>query len=419
MDKKVKGSWLIHHTNKLQGVTNQSGYDNTYLAGKAGILLSAISANNSITVNNDRLDVLARSANISKIELPTLIDVLEKQKLIDKSSGGVAVLGVTTTTALQHTSDLFDSLEPQPNELASIAIAERASLSPILTDDVKEELGDTYKLASSELTQLFTEAEQIGFVDVEKISNDQTLLFNGNLFRREATEKIKIVLDSLKSDEQIKLNELTEKLRKQACVDVNYAQQFLGVALFQKVTAIGLFDISVVSNSTESVGFLTLPSAFSKYSSSMVEDAFDLAKAFVSSITYGMTKSSYERGQIQMVDALLSALVRGESVGPVSAIAEDYKVLELKGVVQVKHGSKKGRSGPMLTLLKKEIGELALQAIRQGDVSEHSLQDLPTAAVTTFNGPEHNREKSRRTQIAMNPKATNDMLSILRTGGGL
>ena len=167
MDKKVKGSWLIHHTNKLQGVTNQSGYDNTYLAGKAGILLSAISANNSITVNNDRLDVLARSANISRIELPTLIDVLEKQKLIDKSSGGVAVLGVTTTMALQHTTDLFDSLEPQPNELASIAIAERASLSPILTDDVKEELGDTYKLASSELTQLFTEAEQIGFVDVD------------------------------------------------------------------------------------------------------------------------------------------------------------------------------------------------------------------------------------------------------------
>lgn len=101
------------------------------------------------------------------------------------------------------------------------------------------------------------------------------------------------------------------------------------------------------------------------------------------------------------------------------AIAEDYKVLELKGVVQVKNGTKNGRSGPMLTLLKKEIGELALQAIKQGDVSEHSLQVLPTAAVTTFNGPEYNREKSRRTQTQMSPKATNDMLSILRTGGGL
>lgn len=219
--------------------------------------------------------------------------------------------------------------------------------------------------------------------------------------------------------EQAKLKELTETLRKRACVSTDYAKQFLGEALFQKVTAIGLFDISVVSNSTENVGFLTLPSAFSKYSNSMVDDAFDLAKAFVSSVTYGMTKSYYERGQIQMVDALLGALVRGESVGPVRAIAEDYKVLELKGVVEVKQGTKKGRTGPMLRLLKTEVGELALQAIRQGDVSEHSLNALPTAAVTTFNGPEHNREKVRRTQTKMSPKATNDMLSILRTGGGL
>lgn len=343
MDKKTKGSWLIHHTNKLQGVTNQSGYEKTYLAGKAGILLSAISANKDSTVNNDRLSVLAKAANINTtFELPKLIEVLEQKSLVDKSAGGVAVLGVTTTTALQHTADLFDSLSPATNEIASIALAERASVAPILAKDVASDLADTYKIATGDLTQLFSEAEQIGFVDAEKLGNNQTLLFNGNLFRRDTTQKIKAVLDSLNVAEQSKLTELTETLRKKACVTTDYAKQFLGDALFQKLTAIGLFDVSVVSNSTEDVGFLTLPSAFSKYSNSMVDDAFDLAKAFVSSVTYGMTKSYYERGQIQMVDALLGALVRGESVGPVRAIAEDYKVLELKGVVEVKQGMKKG-----------------------------------------------------------------------------
>ena len=137
MDKKTKGSWLIHHTNKLQGVTNQSGYEKTYLAGKAGILLSAISANRDTTVNNDRLAVLAKATNINAtFELPKLIEVLQQQKLIDKSPGGVAVLGVTTATALQHTSDLFDSLTPSANEVASIALAERASLAPIHANDV-------------------------------------------------------------------------------------------------------------------------------------------------------------------------------------------------------------------------------------------------------------------------------------------
>lgn len=420
VDKKTKGSWLIHHTNKLQGVTNQTGYEKTFLAGKAGILLSAISSNNQVTVNNDRLTVLAKAANINTtFELPKLIEVLQQQQLIDTAGGGIAVLGVTTAKTLQHTSDIFDALAPASTEVATIALAELASLEPVLAGQVAIELADSYQLGKAEIGQLMSDSEQIGFVDAEKLSPGETLLFNGNLFRRETTRKIKAVLDSLTSAEQSKLNELTETLKKQACVDTDFASKLLGEPLFKKVTAIGLFDISVVSNSTEDVGFLTLPSAFSKYSNSMVDDAFDLAKAFVSSVTYGMTKSSYARGQIQMVDALLSALVRGESVGPVNAIAQDYKVLELKGVVEVKTGTKKGRTGPMLRLLKTEVGELALQAIRQGDVSEHSLSSLPAAAVTTFSGPEHNREKIRRAQTKMSPKATNDMLSILRTGGGI
>ena len=420
MDKMTKGSWLIHHTNKLQGVTNQAGYDKTFLAGKAGILLSAISSNNLATLNNDRLNVLAQAANINTIfELPKLIEILKQQQLVDTTNGGIAVLGVTTAKTLQHTSDIFDALAPNPSEVASITLAEKASLEPVLSSHVTTELADVYKLATPDIQRLMSDAEQIGFIDAEDLGGGQRLLFNGNLFRRETTRKIKTVLDSLSSAEQTKLNELTDKLKKHACVSANDATQLLGVPLFNKVAAIGLFDINIVSNLNEDAGFLTLPSAFSKYSNSMVDDAFDLAKAFISSLTYGMSKSSYARGRIQMVDALLSALVRGESVGPVNALAQDYKVLELKGVVEVRHGTKKGRSGPMLKLLKTEVGELTLQAIRQGDVSEHSLDSLPTTAVVRFNGPEHNREKVRRAQIKTSPKATHDMLSILRTGGGI
>ncbi|WP_336701289.1 hypothetical protein [Pantoea dispersa] len=420
MDTKTQGSWLIHHTNKLQTVTSQAGYDKTFLAGKAGILLSAISANKEVSLSSEKLEVLATASNINLVfELPKLIDLLKANQLVDTSKKGIAVLGVTTATALTHTSEIFKNLHPSSNELASIALAERASLSPIFRNDVETELSDEFKLSKNDLNQLFSDAEQISFVDNEKIDKDKVLLFNGNLFRRDTTQKIKKVLDSLTTHESTLLTEFTEELRRKACINVDNAKRMLGDALFNKVTAIGLFDLSVVSNSKEDAGFITLPSAFSKYSNSMVDDAFDLAKAFVSSITYGMTKSPYHRGQIQMVDALLSTLVRGEPIGPVPAIAEDYKVLELKGVVQVRNGTKNNRTGPMLHLLKKEVGELALQAIRQGDISEHSLEALPKASITTFNGPEQNRQKIRRTQTKLSPRATNDMLSILRTGGGL
>lgn len=418
MDQKTKGAWLIHHTNKLHGIRNPIGYDKLFLAGKAGILLSAISSNNQTIISKQRLEILAQASGISLIELPTLINELRKKELIDETENAIAVLGVTTSSALLHTSNIFDSLHPKVSENAVIDIAERASLEPITVSEASEELSNLHHLSTAEVNQVIYDAEQIGFVDVEKYDKSTKLFFNGNLFRREDAKKTKVILDSLSGVEQCNLIELTGLLKQKACLPVDKARSILGEELFSKVTAIGLFDINVVSNSAEEVGFLTLPSAFSKFSNSMVEDAFDLAKIFVSSITYGMTKSSYERGQIQMVDVLLSALIRGDSVGPVRAIAEDYKILELRGVVKVQTGTKNGRSGPMLSLIKREVGELALQVIRHGDVSEHSLDSFPSATITMFSGPEQNRERIRKKQIIENPKTTNDMIAILRTGGG-
>lgn len=418
LDNKVKGSWLIHHTNKLQSVTNQGQYLNTFVAGKAGILLSAISETNQSVITDSKLNVLANAANINvAFELPKLVEILSENELVDKGKNGLGVLGVTTTSALLHTSSIFDSLEPSRAECSAIDIAEAVSSKPICSNDLKELISDTHELSDNETKQVFHDSEQIGFVDVENFGKDEKVFFNGNLFRRESASKIKAVLDSLKPQEQANLNELTDMLKRQACVSVTVAQSVLGQQLFSKVNSIGFFDINVVSNSAEEVGYVTLPSAFSKYSSAMVDDAFDLAKAFVASLTYGMTKSSYARGQISMIDRLLSALIDGREIGPVNAIGQDYKVLELKGVVSIRQGSKNGRTGPMMKLLKKEIGELALQVIRQGDVSEQSLPSLPGAAITKYVGPEANREVIRRQQIQRSAFETNDMISSLRTGG--
>src|SRR4051794_12444617 len=164
MEKKIKGSWLIHHTEKLQGVTNQLGYDKTFLAGKAGILLSAISSDDDIRVPNQKLEVLAQAANINRLELPTILKVLLDHKLITTSATGLAVLGVTTSSALQHTADIFDSLEPTVQENAALALAEQASLQPISASHASEELGDTFHLTHADIAQLLIDAEQIGFV---------------------------------------------------------------------------------------------------------------------------------------------------------------------------------------------------------------------------------------------------------------
>ncbi len=419
MDKKTKGSWLVHQTAKLQNVTNQGSYENSYFAGKAGILLSAISADRQATLDNAKLEALAKASNINtRLELPSLLKALKDRDLIEIGANGIDVLGVTTAATLQHTADIFEDLSPSAIERAAIDLSERCSTRPQERNEIREQLSDEYSLSQPDASQLLADSESIGFADVEKIDSTKTLYFNGNLFRRDETKKIHAVLTSLAAEEQARFGEFNEILARRACVFTDEAERLLGEDLFKKLTAIGIYDINVVSNSQESVGFVTRPSAFAKFSNSMVEDAFDLAKAFVSSLTYGMTRSTYARGQIRMVEALLNTLIRGEPVGPVSAIANDYKVLELKHVVKVYTGEKSGRQGYLLKLLKREVGILALEAIQKGDISEQSLTVLPTAAVTRFQGPEENREKKRRTQVKSSPKATNDMLQVLRTGGG-
>ncbi|MDD5158098.1 hypothetical protein [Sulfurimonas sp.] len=421
IDLKTQGAWLIHHANKLQTV-NTTAFDNIKTAGKAGILLSALSTSEEFTLNQTKIDALAKEANISKLEQKALLDILKANELIDIGQSGIAILGLTTSTTLEHTSKIFQSQEPDKTEFASIILSEKISETPYRREDILAEISDQYKIDATSLSSFQQNIEQIGLVDVENIDDQNTLYFNGNLFKRENTKKIQQVLASLTQDEQTKLIQFNKLLDEKACIESNQAIKILGEQLYSKLSAIGMFDINVVSNEKGEVGFLTKPSSFSKYSSSNVDDAFDLAKAFVSSLTYGMTKSGSSRGNITMIEKLLKALIRGEEVGPVDAIGQDYKVLELKHVVEIKHGSKTSwqgnkRSGWMMKLLKKDVGELALQAIKQGNISEQSLTSLPSATINKYKGPEVNRVNIRKKQVDRTAKDTNNMIMALRTGG--
>lgn len=422
IDSKTQGAWLIHHANKLQTVSTQA-FENIGIAGKAGMLLSALSSSEQFVLERSRVDILAKEANINRLEQDSLLNMLEAHQLISISKSGIEILGLTTSATLEHTSKIFENSNPSNSELASILLSEKISEAPYSRNDILLEISDEYRLSSTEIDSFQTNIEQIGLVDIENVDSENILYFNGNLFKRGNTKKIQLVLSSLSQDEQSKLMIFNQDLDKRACIEVTEAIKILGDGLYSKLSSIGMFDINVVSNEKGEVGFLTKPSSFSKYSSSDVDDAFDLAKAFVSSLTYGMTKSSHSRGNITMIEALLSKLIRGEEVGPVDAIGQDYMVLELKGVVSIRTGTKtnyhgKEVTGPMMKLLKKDVGELALQAIKQGNISEQSLISLPGATINKYRGPEINRFNIRKKkQIERTSKDTNDMIMALRTGG--
>jgi hypothetical protein len=211
------------------------------------------------------------------------------------------------------------------------------------------------------------------------------------------------------------VQEVEALMLKNGCIISEDLERILGNALSKKLISIGMYDLNEVSNTKESAVFVTRPAAFVKYGNAAVSDAFDLTKALVASITYGINRSTRNRGKIVMVHALLGKLIAGEWVGPASAIGEDYKVLETKNVIEVK----RDRYAFSMRLLKKEVGILASQVILKGDASEEFLPQFPGASITKYVPPEEKRSIIRKKVKAMSEKEMGEILSSIRTGRSL
>jgi hypothetical protein len=417
MEKQTTGAWVVHHGRKvaadMRGAAEFSAID---LAAKSAGLLARLGESQQATLTQAQVTAAAKVGNLNpKTELAACLDHLQNRKLIDLSStGAVSVLGVTGSSALTHAADLFEDNEPHATERAAITLAELSSHAPVTATGAIEYLGDTYKLTKADATDFVQQASQIGFVDAEGEGADR-LLFNGNLFRRDTAAKAKRVIDSLNSAEQSKIREFDAKLKASGAVTAATAANILGEPLFAKVRAAALYDMNIVSNEAGDHVFITSPGSFHKFSNPLTEDAFDHAKALVAALTYGMTHSPRARGQIWAIDLLLGKLIRGDSVGPATAIGNDYRALELERVVQTERSG----GGFTMRLLKREVGIIALEVLKGRNAAAAALETLPSAGMLSYTAPEAARIGFRKGQSTASRAQTRSLLSAVRGGGAL
>ena len=387
-----------------------AGFDAIISAGRTARVLSLITREEDWEVPLDRVDALAKANQINRLELKASLATLSEQGLIHVTDKAVAVLGVTQSMLLTHAATMFDAESPDNTERATIALAEMASEAPLKKSECAEEIGDTFKLSNKDVGDLFEQAEQIGFIDYDGAGADK-LYFNGSLFRREMANKAALILNSLKSDEQARLAQADALLSKSGCVLKSTLVGILGDALWGKLHQIGFYDVSTVSNNSGDTEFVSLPGALSKYVPDSLADMLDDAKALASSLTYGIAISDPVRGRIQMPSVLLSRLIsRGYVEGRASAIASDYHVPEQRGVVQVTSTDR----GFRLTLLKKEVGEMARALILQGDASQVVAGLVASGAAKAYRGPEVARVAARKPFVGASVRTVRSTLEILR-----
>jgi len=416
--KENAGAWVIHHGKKLVLDSNGSAeFPAIDQAAKAATLLAKLGETSDATVPKAAVKAIATASGLNPhYELDGLLGVLQEKRLVDVSTTEVAVLGVTTRGVLGHAADLFEDASPSKYERAALAIGETASVEPVKRKDVAEEVGDTHKMTSGEVRDFLNRAEQIGFVDSEGEGDDR-LLFNGNLFKRDSVQKTARVLQSLNDGEGSKVQVVREMLEQRGCVTFEEIEKILGAALFEKLRAAGLYDVNIVGNESGEHAYVTSPAAFHKFVSPMVDDCFDMAKALVSALTYGITARSSSMGRISLPSILISKLVSGREIGPATAIGMDYRVLEVNRVVALRPDAQYPSRFHM-RLLKREVGLLALQVLTTGDASAESLAVLPGAPMSLYKGPEDARVAVRKKQTAMSRRRTQDVLDAVRGGGG-
>jgi len=398
MNERTEGAWIIHHTKKIHVVEDSSDFCDIEIAGKCGLFLSSLAASNQAsTLDQSQVNSIATASSIKKIELDTVKNTLKNAKLIDVSNdGSISVIGITTSNVLLHTSTIFEDITNDNFQKASLELSDYIADTPQNEKNTKQYISDTFRLDSKKNERLFTEAEEIGLIDCEILEN-RKVYFNGNLFKRDSIAKTTKVLESLKPEDVRKVNEMETHLNNEGCVTIEVARKVLGEDLLNKLQSIAMYDFSEVSNNIHSKVFITKPSAFAKFGNPFEDDALDLAKAFIAALYYGMKVSTSNRGKIQdiiMLRYTLLKLLRGEKVGPCTAIGQDYQILELNRVIQLEH-----YKGGMyyMELLKYDIATLALDVLTKGDLAEYSVLDKNISSnASSYSGPEKNRMKVRR-----------------------
>lgn len=422
MEKKTRGAWLLAQSKNLDGFTGAGAarLENVAYAGKIGRLYNLLRRNvanePSPIVDKETIDKACQLNGIDKPTRELGLGILHNAGRIDLSlSGSISVLGATSQAVLEATSDIFDDQSPSSEENAIVELSERVSSKPVARNEAEELVGDLFSLTSADASALIDLSRSTALIDEEGEAG-RTILFNSHTFRDGSyATKAHSVLQQLSSSEASRLTEVTEKLSTSGALYDLEVSEILGQDLYRKLVSVGLFDRMEVSNTSESVGYITSPNDFQKFGRPFEEDPIDDAKALIASLTYGQTRSSNIRGKIKMPDALIRKLVRGEEVGGggVRAIGEDYRELEARQVIQV---IKKSTHRHTMKLLKKDVGELALTIIRGGTAAQDALL-MDGSPASAFKGPHQVRTEVREKNSIGDKRFVKDALDRLRSGG--
>lgn len=421
-----KGAWIAStkkHLDRLQYSPEVAEFPATEIAGKAANLLALLQADEAERLSVESLKAYFIAAKIRAGERETVLRKLHEEERIEVLKAGDRIEGVEVYTfsreeVLNTAARIFDGADPTPREVASIEALEHVCNLPRTESELMDHLtSGGFEEEDAELT--IGLQQDLGLVGVDKNpALDEPIVFNEHAFIRNPT-KIHAALKALSPTQRQTLVDIQQYVETRGCVMYNDLEKHFPLDILRLMEELGLLDRQEVVSSFGNARFATLPQTFGVYGGKlgMGVDCFHHAKMLLSCLTYGTLRSVWHRGKINDPIAIINSLLRGNEVGPCTAIGEDYRVLEREGVVSLRWAEHKPGKQYHMRLRKREVGELAKQVfLYKRTISDTVVFALPNPSpADDYVNPQDKRVQLQAANVGPVEKVRSRLLTALRT----
>jgi len=421
-----KGAWIAStkkHLDRLQYSPEVSEFAATEIAGKAANLLALMQADERDRVSPEALNAYCVSAKIRPAERPTVLKKLQDDQRIEVLKKGEKIEAIDVYTfskeeVLKSAARIFDASDPTPRDVANIEGLEHVCLLPRAESELVDHLTKAgFKDRDAVLTVKLQ--QELGLAGVDRSpALAEPIIFNEHAFVKEPS-KIVAALKALKPQERQTLLDVQHYVETTGCTVLDELAKKFPPDVLRLMEGLGLLDRQEVVSPFGNASFATLPQTFGVYGGKLGigVDCFHHAKMLLCCLTFGTVKSIWRRGKINNPVDILNSLLRGNEVGPCTAIGQDYVTLEKEGVVSLRRARHKVGEQYYMRLRKREVGELAKQVfLYKRTYSDTGILALPNPSPThDYVNPQDKRAQILAVPVGPVEEVRAKLLTALRT----
>lgn len=428
MDNLEKGSWIINTIKHTTGVRTDTVELNdlevTERAGKSGILLGKLLVDKQEIITGKKLSVFARTANISPDAVKTYAEILKNFGQVDfklDKFGNVSELEIyclTTVDAIKTVSDIFEYYEPDEIERGNLESLKTTFEFPASREELTQALTSRKGISEENVNEILALESAFSLIKKERIENSD-IYYNEYAFAGDGS-KIAKAIASLPESQRNDVNFVMEQVKQSQGFLADNLTDKINPNIISMMEGVGLLDGIMVNSDFGKAVFYTTPQLIGPGIGSwkISTDVFNHAKLLLSSLRYGEYKSVSSRGAIYTSSKMMNIvnkLLRGEWVGPCTAIGEDYKLLELDGVISVQpyNGMYK------MKLRQFEVGKLVKQMLEYNMVVNDSVNEIDVFnnLPTGYIAPEERRKVIQADRTVPVKNIQEKFIASIRTGG--